>query len=114
MRIFSGQRAWVLQRATAIVVLLLLTVGAAALLVGPPLSFERWQALATSAHGAVLIVVFFAALCMHAWVGARDVVLDYIHAPAVRLPLLALIAIILMAIVIRVALTLAAHFTAGG
>lgn len=113
MRLFHGQRAWVLQRLTALIVLLLLALTAATLLVGPPLNYERWQALATSAPGAVLIVIFFAALCGHAWVGVRDIVLDYIQPTALRLPLLALIALVLIAITIRVTLTMATHFTVG-
>lgn len=114
MRLFLGQRAWVLQRVTALAALILLALGAATLLVGPPLSYERWHAVATSPHGAVLIVVFVATLCLHGWIGVRDIVLDYVHAPAVRLPLLALFAVILFAIVIRVMLTMAAHVAGAG
>jgi len=113
VRLFLGQRAWVLQRVTALVLLILLALGAATLLTGPSRSYEGWHALATSTHGAVLIVVFFAALCLHGWIGVRDIVFDYIHAPALRLPLLALIAVILFAIFIRVVLTMAAHFARG-
>ena len=113
MRLFHGQRAWVLQRLTALVVLLLLALTAVSLLIGPAPSYERWHALATSAPGAVLIVIFFAALCGHAWVGVRDIVLDYIQPTALRLPLLALIAFILIAITLRVTLTMATHFTVG-
>ena len=112
MRLFQGQRAWMLQRLTAVVVLALLALCVALVLVGPPLSFARWHALATSPHGAVLIVVFFAAMGLHAWIGIRDVVLDYVHPPAIRLALLTVIAVILTAIVTRVALTMAAHFAA--
>lgn len=114
MRLFLGQRAWMLQRMTAVVLLVFIALGAALVLVGPPLTFTRWHALATSTHGAVLIVVFFVVVALHAWIGIRDVVLDYVHPLAVRLPLLTLIAVILTAIVIRVALTMAAHFTAAG
>ena len=49
----------------------------------------------------------------HAWVGVRDIVLDYIQPTALRLPLLALIAFILIAITLRVTLTMATHFTVG-
>lgn len=103
-----------LQRVTAVALLVFLGLCVALLLVGPPLTFDRWRALATSPHGAVLIVMFFAALALHTWVGIRDIVLDYVHPRVVRLPLLAVIAVILTAIVTRVALTMAAHFTATG
>ncbi|HJV24130.1 MAG TPA: succinate dehydrogenase, hydrophobic membrane anchor protein [Aromatoleum sp.] len=109
MRLFAGQRAWVLQRASALVLLVLLALAAAVLLVGPPVSYARWHALATSSHGAVLIVVFFGAMCLHGWIGARDIVLDYVHAPALRLALLTLLAVLLSAILVRVVLTIAAQ-----
>lgn len=109
MRVFVGQRAWLLQRASAVALLLILALGAALLLVGPPLTYERWHALATSPHGAVIIVLSFAALSLHGWIGARDIVLDYVHSLPVRLSVLAIIAVILFAVVIRVALTMAAQ-----
>lgn len=114
MRVFDGQRGWLLQRASALVLLLLLVLGSTILVFGPPLTYERWHALATSVHGAVLIVVFFAALSAHGWVGARDIVLDYIHPPAWRLAVLALIAVVLFAVQMRVLLTIAARVTTAG
>lgn len=114
VRLFLGQRAWVLQRVTAVALLILLTLGAAMLLVGPPLSYERWHALATSTQGAVLILLCFAALCLHGWVGVRDIILDYVHWPAARLAMLALIAMILLAVLIHVLLTMAAQLTMAG
>lgn len=113
MRLFLGQRAWVLQRLSALVLLLFVVLGGARLLLGPPLTYQHWRAIAASAHGAVLIVVFFAALCLHGWVGARDILLDYVHAPALRLALLAAVAVILIAVLARVVLTLAAQFAGG-
>ncbi|MDO9596384.1 MAG: succinate dehydrogenase, hydrophobic membrane anchor protein [Azoarcus sp.] len=111
MRVFLGQRAWLLQRATAVVLLMLLALGAALLLVGPPLTYERWHALATSPHGAVIVILLFAALSVHGWIGARDIVLDYVHSLPLRLSVLAIIAVILSAVVIRVALLMATHMS---
>jgi succinate dehydrogenase / fumarate reductase membrane anchor subunit len=106
MRVFSGQRAWLLQRFTAIAILVLLVLGIVRLLVTDGSAWERWHALATSTHGAVLILAFFVSMGLHGWIGVRDVVLDYVHAPAVRLPLLAVVAFLLVAVQIRVAMIL--------
>jgi len=111
MRLFAGQSAWVLQRVSALVLLVLLVVGTVALFMAEP-GFAGWQALATSRHGAVLIVVGFAALCVHGWIGARDVVLDYVHSPKARLLLLGLIGTLLIGVLVRVVLTLAAALAA--
>ncbi len=106
VRVFSGQRAWLLQRFSAIAVLVLLALGAFTLATTAGSAYERWQALATSTHGAVLILAFFVSMGLHAWIGVRDVVLDYVHAPALRLPLLGIVAFVLVAVQIRVLMIL--------
>ncbi len=106
MRVFSGQRAWLLQRFTAIAILVLLVLGAFTLVTTDGSAYERWHAMATSTHGAVLILAFFVAMGLHGWIGVRDVVLDYVHAPALRLPLLAIVAFVLVAVQIRVLMIL--------
>src|SRR5690606_30619476 len=59
MRLFSGQRAWLVQRVSALLILLLLLVGGVLLLFGPALDHARWHALATGVHVAPLIVLLF-------------------------------------------------------
>ena len=110
MRLFRGQSAWLVQRISALLVLILLAAGSLALLSGPPLEHARWHAFATGLHGGPLIMLLFAALCAHAWVGMRDIVLDYIHPRAPRLVVLTLVVLILFAVLVRVLLTLATHF----
>ena len=41
---------------------------------------------------SIAVVVFFAALLMHAWVGLRDVILDYVNPVASRVCALVLLA----------------------
>ena len=106
MRIFSGQRAWLLQRFSAIAILVLLVLGVLRMAVSEGSAYERWHALATSTHGAVLLLAFFLSMGLHGWIGVRDVVLDYVHAPALRLPLLAVVAFVLIVVQIRVAMIL--------
>ena len=109
MRLFSGQSAWVLQRLSAVVGLLFLLLGLVALLFKPS-GFDAWRALVLTPHGSVLIVITFIALCVHGWIGARDIVLDYIHAPALRIAILTGVSIFLLGVVVRVVLSLAAAF----
>ena len=82
--LFGGLRAWMLQRLTA---LYLLAFGAFMLirsLLVAPISFEAWRAWWQSPLVFVAALLFVAALCLHAWVGGRDVILDYVHPPALR------------------------------
>lgn len=113
MRLFSGQRAWVVQRLSALLILLLLVLGGGWLLFGPPLDYARWHAFATGVHGGPVVALLFAALCAHAWVGMRDIVLDYLQPRALRLTVLSAIAVVLFAVMVRVLLSLAAHFSLG-
>ena len=111
MRIFSGQSAWIVQRLTALVLIVLLILAMATIFMRPP-GFHAWRSLVGRAHGAVLIAVGFIAIGVHGWIGARDVVLDYIHRPWLRLGILSLVAVLLVGVQIRVILTLASVFGA--
>jgi succinate dehydrogenase / fumarate reductase membrane anchor subunit len=42
-------------------------------------------------------LIFFAALLLHAWVGLRDVVLDYVRPAAARVAVFALLSLVLTA-----------------
>jgi len=106
MRVFSGQRAWLLQRYSAIAILVLLVLGIVRLATGTGSGYERWHALATSTHGAVLVLAFFVSMGLHGWIGVRDVVLDYVHPPAARLALLGIVGFVLIAVQIRVLMIL--------
>ena len=105
MRLFDGQRAWVVQRISA---LLLLVLAVLALPFASPLDFSAWRAFAGGVLGGPLIALLFGALCAHAWVGLRDIVLDYIQPRGLRLAVLSLIAVVLLGVLVRVLLSLAA------
>jgi succinate dehydrogenase / fumarate reductase membrane anchor subunit len=88
MKLFSGRRAFVLQRLSALVLLAYLTAGALRLALGAPVSYAQWHAWSAQPFAAAALLVLVAALLGHAWVGIRDVVLDYVHPPGLRLALL--------------------------
>ena len=108
MRLLTGLRAWTLQRATAVFMLGFLLWLAGALLVSPPDGYEQWRAMVARPAASAAFLAFFVAVLMHAWIGVRDVVLDYIHSPGARAIVLALVAAALFAIGIWLALALAA------
>ena len=108
MRLFDGQRAWVVQRISALLLLVLIVFGVLALPFASPLDFAGWRAFAGGVLGGPLIALLFGALCAHAWVGMRDIVLDYIQPRGLRLAVLSLIAIVLVGVLVRVLLSLAA------
>ena len=85
MRLLSGQRAFVLQRLSALVLLAFTVAAAARLAFGAPASLAQWQAWAAQPLAASLLLLLAAALFVHAWVGIRDVVLDYVRPLPLRL-----------------------------
>ena len=76
----SGQRAFVVQRLSALVLLAYLAAAALRLVAGPAPPLAQWQAWSAQPLAAAMLLVLVAALFLHAWVGIRDVILDY--APA--------------------------------
>jgi succinate dehydrogenase / fumarate reductase membrane anchor subunit len=109
MRVFSGQRAFVLQRITALVLLAYVTAIALRLALGPEVTSAQWRAWAAQPLAASALLLAAAALLMHAWVGIRDVVLDYVQPLGLRLTILALAAAGLLALGARTAIIVLAH-----
>jgi succinate dehydrogenase / fumarate reductase, membrane anchor subunit len=75
---FTGLRAWLVQRASAVYMLFFIIFFLVHFAVDPPHSYPVWRTWMTSYSVSVVTTVFLAALLAHAWVGLRDVILDYI------------------------------------
>jgi len=88
---------WLLQRLTAVVMAVYTVVFVAALLVCAPRTFPAWQEMFASPWMRVATLVFLVALLYHAWVGVRDIIMDYIKSTAVRLAAQTLVAVTLVA-----------------
>lgn len=62
------------------------------MITSPSASYLEWKGFITAPAMSVATALLFGMLLLHAWVGMRDVVMDYVHAYAARLSLLVLIA----------------------
>jgi succinate dehydrogenase / fumarate reductase membrane anchor subunit len=93
----SGLRAWVLQRATAVYLLLFFPYLIAKLASDPPADHATWVAWLGETGVSIALLLFVAALLLHAWVGIRDAVIDYIHPIGARITVLTLLAFALIA-----------------
>ena len=83
----TGTGTWLLQRASALVLALLLPALMIYFLAALPTDFIGWQALFTPLWLRVLLPLTAAALALHAWVGMRDIFMDYVHSAGLRLAL---------------------------
>ena len=90
---FTGLRAWLVQRVSAVYMLLFIVFILAHFIVDPPRSYAAWHGWIMSSSVSMATAVFFAALLAHAWVGVRDVIMDYIHPVAFRFWAFALLGI---------------------
>jgi len=93
-----GLRGWVLQRLTALYLALFLLYLLVHLSVSAPATVAEWRAWVGDPLVNGAWAVFFAALLMHAWVGVRDVILDYVRPAGLRLIVLFALGLYLLAL----------------
>lgn len=91
-----GLKDWIIQRATALImavytVIFLAVVGA----VGPG-SFEAWRSVFSSGFMKFATFLFFVSLFWHAWIGVRDIWMDYAKPDGLRLLLIIATAAVLV------------------
>jgi succinate dehydrogenase / fumarate reductase membrane anchor subunit len=82
-----GTRDWLAQRITAIIIALYSLIALALLFLGKPLTYPVLKELFTQGWMRVATLVFMVSLVWHAWVGARDILMDYIKPDGLRLTL---------------------------
>ncbi len=95
--VLGGLRPWLLQRVTAVYLAGFSGYVGGRLALVPPETLADWSAWVRGPVMSVATALFFGALLLHAWVGVRDVVLDYVRQAGVRLGVLALLALALAA-----------------
>jgi succinate dehydrogenase / fumarate reductase, membrane anchor subunit len=81
----AGTGDWLLQRLTAVVMAAYTIVFVASVLANPPAAYADWKAMFSGTFFRLATMLFVAALLYHAWVGMRDILMDYVHAMGLRL-----------------------------
>jgi succinate dehydrogenase / fumarate reductase membrane anchor subunit len=92
-----GSRSWLFQRATAVIMAVYTVVLLALALRRGGFDYASWTALFGNTAFRLASLLFIASLCWHAWIGMRDIWMDYIKPVGVRLLLEALTVIALVA-----------------
>ena len=83
-----GLRDWLAQRVTAaLMALFTLLVLAQIIFSKGPMRYDKWAGIFSSQWMKVLTFTVIIALLYHAWVGMRDIWMDYIKPVGVRLAL---------------------------
>ena len=82
-----GSRDWLVQRVTAALIALFTLVLVAQLLLPGEIGYGRWAGIFASQWMKVLTFAVIVAVAWHAWVGVRDIWMDYVKPMGVRLVL---------------------------
>jgi len=102
----QGMRAWLLQRLSAVYLALWLTAAGLSWLWHGAWDYAAWRNLLAQPVINISLALFFIAILIHAWVGIRDVLVDYVPRMSLRFVLLVVIATYLLAMGIWAALVL--------
>ncbi len=80
-----GLGDWLLQRLTAVIMAGYTVFVTFALLLHRPLNYPAWKSVFSETWFQVGTMLFVGSLLYHAWVGMRDILMDYIKPTALRL-----------------------------
>ncbi|NEX19813.1 succinate dehydrogenase, hydrophobic membrane anchor protein [Thiorhodococcus mannitoliphagus] len=93
----SGLMAWLLQRATAVYLAFFSTYLVLYWIFNPPASHADLVTWVTHPAVAMGLILFVPVVLAHAWVGSRDVLVDYVHVLGLRVGLMLLFGFVFLA-----------------
>ena len=82
-----GLRDWLAQRITAVIMAVYSVIVVYVLFSSKPITYAVWRDLFSQGWMRVATLLFAASLAWHAWVGVRDILMDYIKPAGLRLTL---------------------------
>jgi succinate dehydrogenase / fumarate reductase membrane anchor subunit len=82
-----GMRDWLSQRITAVLMAIYTVVLIVQVLMPGEMGYDKWAGIFSAQWMKLLSLVVFVALAWHAWVGVRDIWMDYVKSVALRLTL---------------------------
>ena len=92
-----GWRDWLLQRVTAVVMLVYTLFLLAVLVSLPRIDYDHWRSLWDLSVMRYATIFFVLSVLLHAWVGVRNIFMDYVKDAGLRLVLYVLVILALVA-----------------
>ena len=77
--VLEGLRPWVIQRVSAVYIILFLVYAVSCFFTADSIAYEPWKDWLYHPFNTTVVSIFVISLLFHAWIGMRDVVLDYVH-----------------------------------
>lgn len=91
-----GLRDWLIQRISALVMIVYVIGLLLFIYWGSPLTYDSWKTALSHPFVKIFTLLFTIALLLHAWIGVRDIFMDYVHPYSVRLMLQVIVILLLM------------------
>jgi succinate dehydrogenase / fumarate reductase, membrane anchor subunit len=82
-----GLRDWLAQRVTAAIMAVYSVIVGVIVFQNSPLTYAVWRDIFAQGWMRVATLLFAASLAWHAWVGVRDIIMDYVKPDGLRLSL---------------------------
>jgi len=92
----QGLRPWIVQRVSAVYIAVFVVYFVAVFLLNRPFDFSQWLSWVAAPYNNVAVGLFLIAILWHAWIGVRDIVLDYVPNVVGRLLVLTLVACVVL------------------
>jgi succinate dehydrogenase / fumarate reductase membrane anchor subunit len=102
----QGLNTWILQRLSALYLAGFLIYLVYYFIGGGPNNYEEWRVWVTSPVASISILMFIVMVLIHAWVGIRDVIMDYVHILAIRMSLFIVVGFAILVCAIWIVQTL--------
>jgi len=90
-----GLASWLAQRITAVIMAVYSVVLVFVFAAIRPITYDAWKELFSRGWMRVATLLFAVSLAWHAWVGVRDIVMDYVKHDGARLALETLTVLVL-------------------
>ncbi len=92
-----GLRDWLAQRITAVVMIIYSVLFLVMLCKMPQFDYGSWRALWGGSAMRIATLLFLLSLFLHAWIGMRNIFMDYVKCTGLRVSLYAAVILALVA-----------------
>jgi succinate dehydrogenase / fumarate reductase membrane anchor subunit len=94
--VLHGLRPWLVQRISAVYIALFVIYSVFAFATAGDAGYLQWREWLFHPANTIAAGLFTVALLLHAWVGMRDIILDYVHNTLIRMLALSLVIVVLV------------------
>lgn len=82
-----GLRDWLIQRVSAVFMIVYVFLFTVVIFTSTPQDHDAWKTIFSNQWLRIATFLFLACLFWHAWVGIRNILMDYVHVTSIRFTL---------------------------